>query len=155
MTEGQLDLFSFAEELVEEDIELKNTTKQTTKLSPAKEPTKTKKSKNEKVTKSTTTSKKETNSKKKVEVETFDANEGIPLRPYCSVEIGDKVKVAKPIDNDIESKAYFDIYKSKKGTVIDIKQLSNPRSYLYQYNVWVQFEKELIGIFYDLELEII
>ncbi|WP_121616843.1 hypothetical protein [Virgibacillus halodenitrificans] len=77
------------------------------------------------------------------------------LRPFPSIDVGDKVKVSKPIDNSPENQTYFERYKTKKGIVTEVQQVPEPKNYLYQFNVRVQFEKEEVGIFYDLELEVI
>lgn len=208
MQEGQLDLFSFTDEINEEGTINQSTTKsrttrkRTTNKSTLKTATKTtgkSTTSSKQTTKKTTSTKKITSTKKAEENEkqtnTTSAKKATAhkttkttnkqkqktkpksvvlvydkeianhqektdelkkhLRLFPSVEIGDKVKIAQPIDNDPENRFYFDKYKNKKGTVVDMKQTPHPKSYLYQYNVWVEFSKDDIGIFYDLELEII
>lgn len=176
MSVGQLDLFSLTDEKEENTTKIGTTKGSTTKISEAESQQTTEKSTSAKIetpsnendeTNKPTPPKKRNTRTKKVEVEPIPPSEKevgvitaevktIQLRPFSSVEVGDKVMISQSIDNGVENQAYYDLYKSKKGTVIDIKQIAQPKSHLYQFNVWVQLEKKgEVGIFYDLELEVI
>jgi hypothetical protein len=144
MIKGQLDLFSFVDEDTENNHQ-KNTEKEN-KVRTSKD-------------------RKKIAEEPKKEIEEQDVNNEshendeeidmpkIHFRPFPSVEAGDMVKVIRPIDKEPDNMFYFDRYKGKKGKVIDVKPTDHPKNYLYQFNVWVEFDKGDIGVFYDLELE--
>lgn len=60
--------------------------------------------------------------------------------------IGDLVELTKPRNNDIESLHYFDIYKGKKGKLVQIREKGSETTFE------VEFDGMLNGIFYESEL---
>lgn len=79
----------------------------------------------------------------------------IYFRQVASVQVDDKVKIVRPIDNSAESEGYYSYHNDKKGTVVMIEENKNPKNDLYQFSVTTIFADGETGVFYDLELEVL
>lgn len=61
------------------------------------------------------------------------------------LQVGDSVKVTEPRDTDVESHFYFELYRGKKGVLVDIRK---GEEVCYE----VKFEGLRNGIFYESEI---
>lgn len=73
----------------------------------------------------------------------------------CYLEINDDVIVLDSVDHSVESIAYVEKFKKKKGRVIKIREIKNSTDTKFLFNVYVRFSNDVEGIFYDTELGVI